>query len=316
MAEMTPELRAAIDVAKQRIKVDTYYPRAMNASLKGNAQGYWAGTALGFATGGLAGALIAGGVALFTIPVTIPLYAIVLGLAGVGGTMGGMTGARIGAGAGSTAASTAELERRLRADTLEQEILKSPEKQRAAIAAYRKDPVVERTDTVCETYATTRGKGNAFKKIVDWKTMLVTVAVCTLASMALFGGAFLLGAGAGLGALGMTSIGSALAIGAGAGAAMGVAFGVAYPPIFASLTKHTADLLSGKMVRGKSQFGHIKNVAEIEAEATLNRELSEGVVPQMHVAHKAPVAADMPSMQVSDVVAADRVAQPQQQITA
>jgi hypothetical protein len=297
MAEMTPELRAAIDVAKQRIKVDTYYPRAMNASLKGNAQGYWAGTALGFATGGLAGALIWGAMFLAGLG-ALPLvgWPLIIGVAGIGGTMGGMTGARIGAGAGSTAASTAELERRLRADTLEQEILKSPEKQRAAIEAYRKDPVVERTDTVCETYATTRGKGNAFKKIVDWKTMLVTVAVCTLASMALFGGAFLLGAGA--------------------GAAMGVAFGVAYPPIFASLTKHTADLLSGKMVHGKSQFGHIKNVAEIEAEAALNSEMSEAIVPQMHVAHKAPIAADMPSMQVSDIVAADRIAQPQQQITA
>lgn len=320
MAEMTPELRAAIDVAKQRIKVETYYPRAMNAGLKGNAQGFWSGTALGIVTGALAGGLISLGL-LAAGPLAVGAavsyigWPLIFGVAGIGGTMGGMTGARIGAGSGAIAGVAAERERRDKADKLEQEIFKSPEKQREAIEAYRKDPVVEKTDTVCETYATARKPGEAFHKIVSGKTMLLTALICAAASMLLFGGAFLIGGGAGLGLIGMTSLNSALAIGAGAGAATGISFGIAYPPIFASLTKHVAHLLSQSYMKGK-KLPHIKNVAEIEAEATLNRELSEAVVPQMHVAHKAPVAADMPSMQVSDVVAADRVVQPQQQITA
>lgn len=322
MDQTTPELRAAIDVAKQRIKVDTYYPKAMNNGLKGNAQGFWSGTALGIMTGALAGSLIAAGLAIFA-PVTMPAHAIILGLAGIGGTMGGATGARIGAGSAAIAASTAELERRLRADKLEQEILASPEKQRAAIEAYRNDPVVPKTDTVCETYATTRSRSAAFGKIVSWKTMAITVAVCAAVSMLLFGGAFLIGGGltsgavtSGLGVLGMTSLKSALLIGAGAGAATGVSFGIAYPPIFASFTKHTAHLLSGDFVAGK-KLPHIKTVAEIEAEAAKNRASSEQQPAKPVMIPVKNVAADeTPAAQVSDVVVAERVAQPQKQISA
>lgn len=325
MEQMTPELHAALDVAKQRIKVDSYFPRAMNAGLKGNAQGFWSGTALGFLTGGAAGGLIS--IALNIVApgsglIGVPL---ILGVAGIGGTVGGATGARIGAGSGAIAGVAAERERRDRAEKLEQEVLASPEKQREVIAAYRKDPVVERNDTLKEIYATSRGSGKAFGKIIHWPTFMAAVAICMAASMTLFGGAFLLGGGvigaaampaiaSGLGALGMTSMSSALAIGAGAGAGMGAAFGIAYPPIFAGLTKSVADFLSGNTLRGKSQFGHIRTVREIEAEAVVNREASEGLVPKLHVPAIKIAASESPSTQVSDMVAQARIADAQHQL--
>lgn len=315
MAQVSPELRAAIDVAKQRIKVDSYYAKAMNQGLKGNAQGFWSGTALGIMTGALAGSLISLG--LLTASVTSPFIGLplILGVAGIGGTMGGATGARIGAGSGAIAGTMAELERRLRGDKLEKEILHSPDKQREVIEAYRKDPVVEKTDTVCETYATTRGKGKAFHKIVSGKTMLATVAICAAASMLLFGGAFVLGGASvmsGLGALGMSSLSSALAIGAGTGAAMGISFGIAYPPIFASLTKHTGHLLSQSYMQGK-KLPHIKNVKETEAEARMYRDLSEGTISPLHIKAAADTS---PSTEISNAAAIERVQQPERQLNA
>ena len=340
MAQMTPELRAATDAAKQRIEVESYFPRSMNAGLKGNAQGFWAGTALGAATGALGGGLVSGALLLAgfsavatTGPGAFIGWPLLLGLAGIGGTMGGATGARIGAGAGSIAGVAAERERRDKGQKLEQEILSSPEKQREVIEAYRKNPVVEKNDTAKEILSTTRH--GAFKKFLDWPTFFTAIAICTVASMALFGGAFVLG-GSGLlasgavpsalGAIGMTTMPAALAIGAGTGAAMGTAFGIAYPPIFAGLTKTVADLLSGKFVRGKSNFPATKTIHEMEQEAAQNRILSDGVVTQpnfsaLKISDPLMVAPELqsiesPTLQVSDVQAATRLAQAEKHLSA
>lgn len=328
MAEMTPELKAAIDVAKQRVKVDSYWPKSMKASLQGNAQGFWAGTFMGFLTGGLAGGLIWAALAAASISGALIGWPLVLGVAGIGGTAGGATGARIAASAGSTAASTAELERRLRADKLEQEILASPEKQQEVIEAYRKDPVVEKEDSADQIFKTSHSPNSAINKIIDWRTMLVTIAVCAAASMALFAGSYILAGGAlvgtaagagiasGLGALGMSSLSSALAIGAGAGAAMGVAFGISYPPIFSYLTQKTADLLSGKIVRGKTGIVPVKSAAQQQQEAVQNRIASEGA-PQLTFSRGGKAASlSIPETSIAVPAAADRIMQSQPQLSA
>ena len=186
MAEPNPELRAAIDVAKQRVKVDTYYTIAMNKGLKGHAQGYWAGTAMGMMTGGLGGSLLS--LALFLMPVaSLPAavvgligWPLILGIAGLGAVVGGtVIGGDLGRAAGTSAGVMAEKERREKADALEKEILASPEKQREAIAAYRMDPVVEKDTTAGEIFATTRNKGKALNKLIDLPTMALTVALCS-----------------------------------------------------------------------------------------------------------------------------------------
>ncbi len=331
MPEMNPELKAAIDVAKQRVTVDSYWPKSMKASLQGNAQGFWAGTFMGFLTGGVAGGLIWAALAAASISGALIGWPLVLGVAGIGGTAGGATGARIAASAGSTAASTAELERRLRADMLEKEILASPEKQQEVVEAYRKDPVVEKEDSADQIFKTSRGSNSAMNKIIDWRTMLVTIAVCVAASMALFAGSYVLAGGAlvgtaagagissGLGALGMTSLSSALAIGVGAGAAMGVAFGISYPPIFSYLTQKTADLLSGKMMRGKTGIAPVKSADQQQQEAVQNRIASESM-PQMTVTRGGKMAASeaamIPENSIAVPAAAERVVQLQPQLSA
>lgn len=294
MAETNPELRAAIDVAKQRVKVDTYFPIAMNKGLKGHAQGYWAGTAMGMMTGGLGGGLLS--LALLAIPAaSIPAAAaaligwpLVLGIGGLGAVVGGtVIGGDLGRAAGTSAGVMAEKERRERADALEKEILASPEKQREAIAAYRKDPVVEKDTTAGEILATTRDKGKALNKLIDLPTMALTVALCAGVGALMFSGAFALAGGVaavsaetgmlgiGLGMLGVNSYAMAAIIGTAIGATSGVTFGITYPSIFASLTKGAADILAQKAVRGQSQFTPIKTVTEMEQEATKNRAISQ-----------------------------------------
>jgi hypothetical protein len=323
MANISPELRAAIDTAKARINVDSYYDKAMNHSLKGNAQGFWGGTVLGMATGAIGGGLVWAALAAASITGGIVGWPLVLGLAGIGGTMGGATGARLGGDAGSMAGVMAEKERRERADKLEQEILASPQKQAEAIAAYRVDPVVEKSDTVYEAFATSKKSGGGWGKLINWKTMAITVAVCVAASLVLFGGAFALGGGlatgtavSGLGgALGLTSA-NLFPIAAGTGAAMGVGFGINYPMLFSAFSHHTADLLGGKIVRGE-RAPHIKTAREMEQEAIQHRGTSRRSPPIQVVRIAADeIASDMPQAQVSDVVSADRLQAAEQQITA
>lgn len=325
MAEMTPELRAAIDTAKQRVKVDSYYTKAMNSALRGNAQGYWSGTLLGAVTGAAAGGLITLAMVVGTVafPPGIGALAIIGGLAGIGGTMGAATGTRLGGGAAAVAGVAAERERRDKAEQLEQKILNSPALQQEVIEAYRANPVVEKSDTLCETFATSDTPGKAWGKLVNWKSMALIVGLCVLGSVGLFAASYAIGGGiaagglvgsvaSGLGAIGMTSWPSTLAIGAGAGGAMGLAFSVNYPMIFGSLTGKTADLLSGKMLSGKSDSPHVKTVDELYAEAAQNRAASEAQAkPTLRI-----YADQDPGTQVHHVAAIERVAQAEQQLTA
>ncbi len=92
--------------------------------------------------------------ALLATPVTL-IPAVVIHLAGwpllLGlGSVGAGVGAAGGAVAGAPAGAAAKVPCRKRNAakkriSWEQEILRSPEKQREAIAAYRKDPVVEKS---------------------------------------------------------------------------------------------------------------------------------------------------------------------------
>lgn len=143
MNDTNPELRAAIDIAKQRVKVDSYFTTGMNQAIKGRAQGYWAGTMLGI----LSGALIAGmilAVAPIAGIVITNISTLFLGIVSVGAVAGGMAGAQAGADTGVAAGIVGEFERRIKADHLEAEILTSPAKQAEVIAAYRANPVVEK----------------------------------------------------------------------------------------------------------------------------------------------------------------------------
>ena len=158
---------------------------------------------------------------------------LILGIAGIGGTAGGINGARIGAQSGSIAGVAAERERRDKAEQLEKEIVSSPAKQQEVIQAYRANPVVEKNDTVEGINATSRTGSEALGKIINWKTTVATVAICTVVSIALFSGAWVLGGGSllggtvataiplGLGNVGVSSVGGMLAVAIGAGAAMG-----------------------------------------------------------------------------------------------
>ena len=314
MAEMNPELRAAIDAAKARINVDSYYDKAMNHSLKGNAQGFWGGTALGLATGAIGGGLVSLGLLAASVVSPLVGWPLVLGLAGIGGTMGGATGARLGGDAGTVAGVIAEKERRERADKLEQEILTSPQKQQEAIEAYRANPVVEKSDTVGEAFATSKEAGGGWSKLINWKTMAITVAVCAAASLILFGGAFVLGGGlasgtalSGLGgALGLTSA-NLLPIALGSGAAMGVGFGINYPMLFSALGHRTGDLLSGKVVRGEAP-AHIKTADEMQLEAVQNRAMSE--------TQPLRITGATPQLRISNAVAFDRLQTAKKQLNA
>ena len=275
MRDIYPELRAAIDVAKQRIEVESYFPYAMNKGVKGNAQGVWAGTLLGGSTGAFAGALIWGGLALAGATGAYIGWPLVLAFAGLGTVMGSTIGSRIGSSAGTISGVMMERERRDRGEKLEQEILASPEKQREVIAAYRQNPVVEKDNTVGELIATYRSPTKAFFKFCDPRTLLISVTVCALAGMAIFAGPFLVGTGTGIAWLGVNSLLQGVIVGAGVGAAFGTAFATSFPMLFASLTKGVGDLLGNKLVNGTSGFARIQNHTELDQEATVNRALSE-----------------------------------------
>ena len=270
MPDISPELRAAIEVAKQRIEVDSYFPYAMNKGLKGNAQGVWAGTVLGGFTGALAGGLISAGFILAGIAAPYVGLPMILAFTGLGTVMGSTIGSRIGSSAGSVAGVMAERERRDRGIKLEQEILASPEKQREVIAAYHKDPVVEKDNTIGELAATHRDPQKALLKFVDPRTFTISLGLCTLAGMLIFSGAYAVGLGAGIPWLAATTLPAVLMIGGGVGAAFGAAFGVSYPMIFASLTKGVGDLLGNKLVNGTSTFARIKGHDELIAESIEN----------------------------------------------
>jgi hypothetical protein len=188
-----------------------------------------------------------------------------------------------------------------------------------AIDAYRADPVVEKDNTLTETFATSKTSAKAWGKIVDWKTMLITAAICGAAGAIICSGAFLIaggttvvsGIGLGWGALVATSAAQASAIGAGIGSAAGATFGIAYPTIFASLTQKVADLLSGRTVRGKTQFGNVKTALEMQQEAVQNRKNSEPDQRLTSDHYK-----DRPLSTISQVVATDRLLAPERQLTA
>ena len=278
----------------------------MNKSIKGRAQGFWAGTMLGIASGSLAGLFVTA-LLTFAFPaVAFSGVAVVLGFAGIGAVAGGAAGAEAGAGTGVVAGIVGEFERRQKAEKLETEILKSPEKQAEAIAAYRANPVVEKDDTLQETFATSASRSQAFGKLFDMKTTLVAMALCAGAGVLMLTGGFMLAGSTaiGFGALQVTSMPAAAALGAAIGAATGVTFGINYPMIFASATQWTADLLSQKMVRGQSNFGHVKTVSEVQQEASANRAVSEQSSPM-----KLTLAKDAaPSTVISDIHAEGRQA--------
>ncbi len=317
----SPELRAAIDVAKSRIKVDSYYTRAMISSTRGRTQGLISGTILGFFGGMLVGggvsvllAMVAGPMALPVAMTNLIGFPLVLGIGGLGAAMGGTGGMIIGAPAGAIAGTMAEKERRESAEKLEKEILASPEKQAEAIAAYRKDPVIERADTIREVAATTPSRGKFWSKVIDWRTVLFAMAICTLSGMALCAGPHMLGIPIGYGLV-ANSLPTALFVGGALGAATGALFGINVPLLYTSLTEKAADMLSGRMVRGKTQYAPVKTVAQSQEEAIRNRAMSEpsgNVVAIRSPANSQAAFAmvDQPLTAVNQVVASDRVAQP------
>ncbi len=307
MNEMNPELRAAIDTAKQRVKVDSYFTTGMNKGLKGRAQGYWGGTLLGILTGAMVGSAVVAALAManVAIPAAIGVYGIIIGFSGLGAVIGGGAGADIGAATGATAGVIAEFERRQKADKLEAEILKSPEKQAEVIAAYRANPVIEKDNTLQETFATSASTGKAFGKLFDLKTTVVAMGICAAVGVLMVTGGFLLAGSTaiGFGVLQATTLGGAAAMDAAIGAVTGITFGINYPMIFASATQWTADLLSQKMVRGKSNFEHVKTVPEVQREAQMNRAASLSSAPVLALAKD-----EAPSTSISDINADGRQA--------
>ena len=327
MAEMTPELRAALDTAKERIHVDSYYTKAVTQGLSGHAKGYIGGTMLGMLTGAVTGLACIGAMMLVcplllaSLHVTIP--ALILGATALGAATGGTVGSRVGASAGAVSAAFAERERRDKADKLEQEVLASPDKQREVVEAYRANPVVEKGDTIGELYATNT-RGAAHKKMFDLKTMLLAGLLCAGVGAVICSGLVMLHLGLGLGALATASVAEGAAIGAGIGAVSGMTFGVGYPAIMGTLTQKASDMLTGKMIRGKSDFGHVKTIAEMQQEAVQCRAPEKPAtitIPLPVAADDVPaptaaprmVASELPSTLVSDAVAFDRVVIPQQQ---
>jgi hypothetical protein len=316
MPEMNPELKAAIDVAKELVTVDSYYNKTVTKGLFGHAKGYVGGSLLGMFTGALAALTCAGTAALAGITLPIGLGVLILGSVSVGAGAGGMVGSRVGASAGAISAGLEERERRDKGEKLEQEILSSPEKQREAIEAYRKNPVVEKRGTIEELTATHKG---GIAKLFDVKTMIFAGALCAAVEAVVCAGAFLMMGGIGWGALVAADAMEAAVIGAGLGAASGASFGMAYPVIFGTLTQKASDMLRGNMVRGKSEFAHVKTIAEIQQEAVQNRIASESI-PQMTVTRGGKMAASevgmIPENSIAVPAAAERVVQLQPQLSA
>ena len=109
---ISPELRAAIDVAKERVPVDQYFTRAMNTAVKGRTQGLWSGTAMGLAAGGFVGSMAS--LAILLVPgAWIPLafvhvagWPLILGVSSMGAALGGAHGVIIGSAAGAAGRSS------------------------------------------------------------------------------------------------------------------------------------------------------------------------------------------------------------------
>lgn len=131
------------------------------------------------------------------------------------------------------------------------------------------------------------------------------MAICAVGGMLVLGGGFLLAGDAAftVGGYAITGGVQASIIGAASGAAVGVTFGINYPMVFGTLTQWTSDLLSQKMVRGKSNFEHVKTVSEIKQEASVNRAISEQTAPKLTLAKDAA-----PSTMISDIHAEGRQA--------
>lgn len=298
MAIVSPELRAALDVAKDRIKPDSYYPRAMNGGLKGHAQGFISGSIMGGATGAITGGLCSLALMLAGSGLTVVGWPLILGVASVGIGMGGFTGSRIGASAGAAASVAGERERRDKGEALEQAVLQSPEKQRAVIQAYRDNPVVEKDENLQQTFATAKTRGDAWRKLIDGKTLIFTIGVAALIGAVVCAGAFALAPGAlvaagaaskiagtaagislGWGSLTATTMGGAALIGAGLGSGVGVAFGITYPMIFTTLTQTVSQVLSFRWMRGeKNIVVPVKTVAEAHQQADQLRGEAESTV--------------------------------------
>lgn len=279
MVEMTPELRAAIDVAKQRIHVDEYYTKAATKGLAGHAKGYIGGSMLGMGTGILAALTCYGAMALMSIalPASLTLGGLVLGAASMGVVVGGTVGSRVGASAGAVAAGLEERERRDKGDKLEQEILASPEKQREVIEAYEKNPVVEKSGTIDELYKT-HSTAKATAIMFDWKTMLFAGLLCAAVGALVFAGCGAMGLPIGWGLLASESTKTLAVMGAGLGFASGASFGIAYPAIFGSLVHRASDMLVGNMTQGKSDFVHAKSIPELQNEAQKNHAISRSML--------------------------------------
>lgn len=258
-----PLLAAAIETEKQRIEVDPYFTTAMNKGLKGHAMGYWSGTLMGLITGAVCGGIAA----LCGFTFGLPALAMVGATAGLGGMTGGVVGSRVGSSAGVVSGALAEKERREKAQQLEQEILKSPEKQREVIEKYKANPVVEKDNTVAENFAT-KPASKALESLIDLKTMPLTMLLCAGAGMLMFAGMFAVSGGAiGIAGLAVNSMAAAVGLGAAVGAGVGISFGINYPMIFTSLTKGAGDLLSGKTVRGET--GHAPVATQISPEVAI-----------------------------------------------
>lgn len=239
--QISDDLRKAIEVAKQRVQVDPYYPAAMNKGLKGHAKGYWAGTIMGLTTGFLVGGLL-------TLAFPATGFLTMIGTAGAAGAgLGGIIGSRVGISAGTVAGVMGEKERREKGKELEAEILASPEKQREVLQEYYKNPVVQKDDTVEELFAT-HDRKSAWDKMVNKKALALTVIIGASIGALIFGLPFdPAGSSWITNGLHVTSKWGAAAAGAIIGGSSGITFGVYFPGILATLSEKTGDILSGKM---------------------------------------------------------------------
>lgn len=251
--QISEELSQALEVAKQRIDVASYYEAAMNKGLKGHAMGYWSGTIMGLTTGSLIGLAL-------TIAFPAVSALTLLGIsAAAGAGLGGIVGSRVGISAATVAGVMGEKERREKAKELEAEVLASPQKQQEVLAAYRADPVVKKDDTIQEIFAT-HDTASAWKKIINPKALALTVIAGAVVGIVLIGLPFEPASASGLlSTLGVTSKWGAAGVGALIGGGVGTTFGIYFPGVLASLAQTVGDILSGKM------FDVITNGKTVEA---------------------------------------------------
>lgn len=284
------ELKAAIAAEKDRIKVDPYYTTAMNKGLKGHAMGFWSGTAMGLASG----IAIGGALSLFAVPLAIPGAVaglpLMLGLGGIGAVGGGTVGSRVGSSAGTVSGVMAEFERRQKAEKLEAQIMDSPDLQRQVVERFRVDPTPEKDDTIGENFSTAKTPFAALGKLIDLRTMVMTMALCGLAGAAMFAGGFMLFGAIQLGALTVGTAPAAALLGGAIGAGVGVTFGITYPMIFATGTKGVGNLLSQKVANSITGMQPAPELPPLEVNAPQQR-----------------IAIHRPSIQISDAVQLGRL---------